>query len=84
VLSQAVSSNAKCNVFFSTLGGLSTFFTTSSKRMSLLEDIVKRRFPKLAPTTWSYSARLVETVQHNLEDLLQLFEHIVATPQSFD
>jgi len=26
----------------------------------------------------------VETVQHNLEDLLQLFEHIVETPQSFD
>jgi len=84
VLSQAASSNAKCNVFFSTLGVLSTFFTTSSKRMSLLDDIVKTRFPKLAPTRWSYSARLVETVQHNLEDLLQLFEHIVETPQSFD
>jgi len=26
----------------------------------------------------------VETVQHNLEGLLQLFEHIVETPQSFD
>ena len=26
----------------------------------------------------------METVQHNLEDLLQLFEHIVETPQSFD
>jgi len=52
--------------------------------MSLLDDIVKTRFPKLAPTRWSYSARLVETVQHNLEDLLQLFEHIVETPQSFD
>jgi len=84
VLSQAASSNAKCNVFFFTLGGLSTFFTTSSKRMSLLDDIVKTRFPKLAPTRWSYSARLVETVQHNLEDLLQLFDHIVETPQSFD
>ena len=52
--------------------------------MSLLDDIVKTRFPKLAPTRWSYSAGLVETVQHNLEDLLQLFEHIVETPQSFD
>jgi len=41
VLSQAASSNAKCNVFFSTLGGLSTFFPTSSKRMSLLDDIVQ-------------------------------------------
>jgi len=84
VLSQTASSNAKCNVFFSTLGGLSTFFTTSLKRMSLLDDVVKTRFPKLPPTTWSYSAQLVVTVQHNLEDLLQLFEHIVETPQSFD
>ena len=52
--------------------------------MSLLDDIVKTRFPKLAPTRWSLSARLVETVQQNLEDQLQLFEHIVETPQSFD
>jgi len=84
VLSQVNSSNGKWDVFFSTLGGLSTSFTTSSKRMSLLDGIVKTRFPKLVPTRWSYSARLVETVQHNLKDLLQLFEHIVETPQSFD
>jgi len=81
VLSQAASSIAKCNVFFSTLGGLSCFFTTSSKRMSLLDDVVKAKFPKLAPTRLSYSARLVETVQHNLKDLLQLFEHMWKLPK---
>ena len=83
VLIQATSRICKCKIFFSTLGGLSSFFTSSSKRTAVLDDMVKRRFPKLAPTRWNYSSRLVETVRDNQEELIQLFEHVTES-QNFD
>ena len=32
----------KCNIFFSTLGGLLSFFTSSSKGTAVLDDMVKK------------------------------------------
>ena len=49
-----------------------------------MDDTVKRRFPKLAPTRWNYSSRLVKTVLDCKEDLIQLFEYIKETPKNFD
>ena len=50
VLSQATSMIAKCNVFFAILNGFSSFFTSSSKKTVILDDIVLKRFPRLVPT----------------------------------
>ena len=50
VLSQAVSVISECNNFFSALGSLSSFFSSSTKRTSMLDSIVGKRFPKLSPT----------------------------------
>lgn len=77
VLSQSVSYIKQCKIFFSTLNGLVAFFSTSTKRTNLLDIVVKKRLPKAAPTRWSYSARLVETVFEHYEDLISLFEHIL-------
>ena len=84
VLIQAALHIPKCNIFFSNLGGLSSFFTSSSKRTAVLDDMVKKRFSKLAPTRWNYSSRLVGTVKENHNDLIQLFEHVTESPQNFD
>ena len=86
VLIQAALHIPKCNtcIFFSTLGELSSFFTSSSKRTAVLDDMVKKGFPKLAPTRWNYSSRLVGTVKENHDDLIQLFEHAIESPQNFD
>ena len=46
--------------------------------------MVKKRFPKLAPTRWNYSSRLVGTVKENHDDLIQLFEHVTESLQNFD
>ena len=46
--------------------------------------MVKKRFPKLAPTRWNYSSRLVGTVKENHDDLIALFEHVTESPQNFD
>ena len=84
VLIQAALNIPKCNIFFSTLGGLSSFFTSSSKRTAVLDDMVKKRFPKLAPIRWNYSSRLVGTAKENHNNLIQLFEHVTESPQNFD
>ena len=49
VLIKAASHIPKCNIFFSILERLSSFFTSSSKRTAVLDDMVKKRFPNLCP-----------------------------------
>lgn len=68
VLTQGASRLKECKVFFATLNGLVTFFTGSTKRTQLLDDICKRRLPKVAPTWWQYTSRLVNTVLENRTD----------------
>ena len=84
VLSQAVSGIKACRVFFANLSGFVTFFGHSSKRTNLLDNIVKKRFPKLAPTRWSYSSRLVQTVADYRTELEELYEYILENPEDWD
>ena len=84
VLSQACSARKECKIFFSTINGLGTFFTKSSKRTNALDNIVKKRFPKAAPTRRNYSSHLVNTVKENLDNLKQLFENIIENPDAWD
>ncbi|CAF2038780.1 unnamed protein product [Rotaria magnacalcarata] len=82
VLSQAVADISQCNNFFSVF--LSSFFSSSTKRTAMLDSIVGKRFPKLAPTRWNYSSRLVETVKENKDDIMNLLEIILENPSKFD
>ncbi|CAH1109496.1 unnamed protein product [Psylliodes chrysocephalus] len=52
VLSRSMDNIKDCKVFFSTLSGLATFFSKSSKRTRDLDIHVKKRFTKVAPTRW--------------------------------
>jgi hypothetical protein len=76
VLSQSVSSIKECNVFFKTLSSFSSFFSASSKRTHCLDQEVKKRFPKVAPTRWNYNSRLVETVYKYKFELNTMFQNI--------
>ena len=44
VLSQACFAQKECKIFFSTINGLGTFFTKSSKRTNAFDNIVKKSF----------------------------------------
>ena len=50
----------------------------------MLDNIVGKRFPKLAPTRWNYSSRLVETVKENKDDIMDLLRNILEIPTKFD
>ncbi|CAH1110702.1 unnamed protein product [Psylliodes chrysocephalus] len=51
VLSRSMDNIKDCKVFFSTLSGLSSFFSKSSKRTRPLDIHVQKRFPKVVPST---------------------------------
>lgn len=84
VLSQSVGLIKDCKVFFSTLGGMAAYFSKSSKRTRALDIHVQKRFPKVAPTRWNYSGRLVQTVWQYHDALIELFKHILDNKPLWD
>ncbi|KAK0155367.1 hypothetical protein N1851_002271 [Merluccius polli] len=69
---------------FSHLSGLAAFFTKSAKRTKLLDEICQQRLPRVTPTRWNFSSRLVCTVYERRKELLELFEFIVDNHNDFD
>lgn len=84
VLSQGVKSIPKARVFFAHLGGFTSFFSKSSKRVALLEELDCARMPKTAPTRWNFSSRVVNTVARNHEKLLNTFTRVLEHPSMDD
>lgn len=84
VLSQAVSFIKQCKIFFVTLSGFGIFFSKSTKRMAALDNEIKKRFPTLAPTRWTYSNRLLQTVYEHKQQIEDLLTSIVENSDSWD
>ncbi|XP_076354003.1 zinc finger MYM-type protein 1-like isoform X2 [Tachypleus tridentatus] len=84
VLSQACMIIKECKIFFSTLNGLVSFFSTSSNQKKALDDIVQRRVPGAAPILWNYSAHLVNMAKDYLHSLTELFDQIIENPLDWD
>ena len=84
VLTQGASKLRECRIFFAHLSGLSAFFSRSSKRTQLLDDICQRRLPRVAPTRWQYNSRLVNTVFEKRVALKELFDHILQHHDDYD
>ncbi|KAL2085016.1 hypothetical protein ACEWY4_020534 [Coilia grayii] len=83
IMQQATSHISKVKVFFSELSGISTFFSRSPKRTSILDQVVTRRLPRASATRWNFNSRIVSTVYENRADLIECFEAI-KTSGSFD
>uniref|UniRef100_A0A3P8SLS9 DUF4371 domain-containing protein n=1 Tax=Amphiprion percula TaxID=161767 RepID=A0A3P8SLS9_AMPPE len=73
----------ECRTFFKTAGGLA-FFSKSTNRTHLLDDVVKRRLPRAAPTRWSSNSRLLQTISMHQNDLRTLFRVITENSDSWD
>ncbi|KAF2887799.1 hypothetical protein ILUMI_18374 [Ignelater luminosus] len=81
----AISNHIKeCKIFFSTITGISSFLSHSTKRSNALESIIKLKIPHAAPTRWIYNSRLVNTVYHHREQLIEFFTSIQENPQNWD
>lgn len=84
VLSHSAKCMPECRTFFKTAEGLESFFSKSTKRTRLLDDVVKRRLPRAAPTRWSYNSRLLQTINMHQNDLHALFHVMIENPDSWD
>lgn len=62
ILKQSIDYIKECKIFFITLSGLSSFFSKSTKTVNALDQVVKKRFPSVAPTRWNYNSRLIEMI----------------------
>lgn len=76
IMQKAASQNTQVRVFFSDLSGIPAFFSNSSHRSDMLEQIVKVRLPRVAPTRWNFNSRIVNTVYENRENLILCFHEI--------
>ena len=74
----------ECRTFFKTVEGLATFFSKSTKRTNLLDDVVKRRLPRAEPTRWSSSSRMLQTISMYQSDLRAVFCIMSENPDSWD
>jgi len=87
-LNLVLTHSAKCmpqsRTFFKTVEGLGTFFSKSTKRTHLLDDVVKRRLPRAAPTRWSSNSRLLQTISMYQSDLRAVFHIMSENPDSWD
>ncbi|KAF2905702.1 hypothetical protein ILUMI_00474 [Ignelater luminosus] len=84
VLSQSVNHIKECKIFFSTISGISSFFSHSTKRSNALESIIKLKISHVVPTRWIYNSRLVNTVYHHRKQLIEFFTSIQENPQNWD
>lgn len=80
VMGKACNSIQQVRVFFSTLSGFSAYFSKSTKRTNVLDQICKNRLPTNAPTRWNFTSRAVLTVNTYREKLIEVFDFIIESP----
>lgn len=76
IMQKATSQNTKVKIFFATLSGIPNFFSSSTHRCDVLEEIVRVKMPKVAPTRWNYNIRTVNSVFENREKLIECFTEL--------
>ncbi|XP_049573527.1 zinc finger MYM-type protein 1 isoform X1 [Syngnathus scovelli] len=84
VLTQGASTLQECKIFFAHLNGLAAFFSRSPRRTQLLDEICQRRLPRVAPTHWHDTSRVVNTVFEKRDALKELFDHILEHHGEYD
>ena len=84
VLSQSVKHVSGCNRLFNHLLSFSSFFCKSSKRISLLDSEIKKRFPTSAPTRWNYNSRILHMVLEYKSELIEIFNQIMNDEDEWD
>ncbi|XP_042073593.1 zinc finger MYM-type protein 1-like [Haplochromis burtoni] len=76
VMQQATSHIPQISHFFSDIAGFASFFTKSSKRTAVLDEVVAHRLPSASATRWNFNSRAVNTVYEHKDDLVRCFQTI--------
>nr|CAI5844596.1 unnamed protein product [Callosobruchus analis] len=73
IMQKATSQNTKVKIFFATLTGIPSFFSSPIHRCDVLEEIVKIKLPMVALASWNYNIRTVNAIFENREKLIECF-----------
>uniref|UniRef100_A0A8D0HC97 Uncharacterized protein n=1 Tax=Sphenodon punctatus TaxID=8508 RepID=A0A8D0HC97_SPHPU len=76
IMQQAVSTIKEVKVFFAGLSGLSAFFSSSPKRVEVLDLVDKKRVPRASATQWTFNSCVVNVVYENREAFIDCFDEI--------
>ncbi|XP_074524579.1 zinc finger MYM-type protein 1-like [Halichoeres trimaculatus] len=76
VMQQATSHISQIGHFFNDIGGFASFFSKSSKRTAVLDEMVAHRLPSASSTRWNFNSRAVNTVYERKNDLVKCFQTI--------
>nr|CAH7721615.1 unnamed protein product [Callosobruchus chinensis] len=66
----------KCECFLTICRQYPFFFSNSSHRCDILQEIINKRLPRAVITRWNYNIRTVNFVHENREKLIEVFEEI--------
>lgn len=77
VMLNAVSANKTVQIFFANLQGICTFFSNSPQRTAILDEIVKKRLQRSAPTRWNFNSRVVCTIFENRQAIIETMQAIL-------
>ena len=77
VLSKACNISKDCRIFFANLSGFAPFFTKSTKRTNVLNQICGSRIPTLSATRWNFTSHSVFTIYKNKNKLIEVFDFIM-------
>lgn len=84
VLGQVCKGIKECCIFFTTMSGIAAFFSQSPKRSAALKTYLQRKLPKVAPTRWNFTSRLVNTTWEFLPELIEFFEDVTQDTEVWD
>ncbi|XP_018320022.1 uncharacterized protein LOC108733383 isoform X2 [Agrilus planipennis] len=76
VIIKAASINKNVKIFFANIHDFLSFFSSSTKRRQLLDEIVKTQIPWATPIRWNFAGRTVSTVFENKDLLIKCLEVI--------
>lgn len=77
LLEKAATCNKKLQIFFAQIQNFAAFFSRSPKRTAILDDIVKKRLPRAAPTRWNFKTRAINTLYEKKEFIRTCLEQIL-------
>lgn len=76
IMERAAQCHNKIKLFFANVQSFATFFSRSTKRTAVLDEIVKKRLPRAAPTRWNFKSRTVNTLFNHLDSFKECLEKI--------
>ena len=71
ILEKATSQNSSVKLFFSSLSGIPAFFHKSAQRMTVLDDVARKRVAAPSSTRWNFKERTVNGVHEIKDELIE-------------